>query len=77
MLLIAARIATVPFLKLRDCVSGSYHGFVWMSRISRSYKLICAKQADYDEAGGKLRLFHGRIYEAAASFDQFQNEVSN
>ena len=62
MLQIAAGIAAITFLELGDCHGGRYGRPLRMSRIGSSDKLVCTKQADYDEATCELCLSQATVF---------------
>src|SRR5438105_12055164 len=74
MLLITAGVASIAFFQPRDRLRWRNNRLIRMRGISRSGKVISAKQTDHDEATDDLRLFHAGIYERIALFVQSESQ---
>jgi len=74
MLKSSARVTSIALVELGNCLGWSYGRLFRMRGISRSGKVISAKQTDHDEATDEVRLSHTAIYEGTGLFVQFESQ---
>src|SRR5262249_62303323 len=74
MLQTTARVPSVAFLELRDCLRWSYRRGIRMSRIGSAGKLVHSNETNENEARCEMCFFHGAVYGGSDLSDQSKSE---